>query len=75
MSGAGEPPAPAPPRKRMVRAPAPSAAGSRPKAARLGPKERTPSSKAWLERQINDPFAAAARARGYRSRAAFKLSE
>jgi 23S rRNA (uridine2552-2'-O)-methyltransferase len=38
-------------------------------------KERTPSSQAWLERQINDPFSAAARAKGYRSRAAFKLSE
>ncbi|MDP3174370.1 MAG: RlmE family RNA methyltransferase, partial [Phenylobacterium sp.] len=35
----------------------------------------TPSSQAWLERQINDPFAAAARAHGYRSRAAFKLTE
>jgi 23S rRNA (uridine2552-2'-O)-methyltransferase len=29
----------------------------------------------WLERQINDPFSAEARALGYRSRAAFKLSE
>jgi 23S rRNA (uridine2552-2'-O)-methyltransferase len=38
-------------------------------------KSRTPSSRAWLERQLADPFAAEARARGYRSRAAFKLAE
>lgn len=38
-------------------------------------KLRTPSSQAWLERQLNDPFSAEARAKGYRSRAAFKLSE
>jgi 23S rRNA (uridine2552-2'-O)-methyltransferase len=38
-------------------------------------KGRRPSSQAWLERQINDPFSAEARAQGYRSRAAFKLSE
>jgi 23S rRNA (uridine2552-2'-O)-methyltransferase len=37
--------------------------------------KRTPSSQAWLERQINDPFAAEARKKGYRSRAAFKLAE
>jgi 23S rRNA (uridine2552-2'-O)-methyltransferase len=36
---------------------------------------RTPSQQAWLERQINDPFAAKARAHGYRSRAAYKLTE
>ena len=31
------------------------------------------SSTLWLERQLNDPFVAEARRRGYRSRAAFKL--
>jgi len=36
---------------------------------------RTISSHAWLNRQLNDPFVAAARAKGYRSRAAFKLLE
>jgi 23S rRNA (uridine2552-2'-O)-methyltransferase len=36
---------------------------------------RTTSSKAWLERQLNDPYVAAAKAAGYRSRAAFKLKE
>src|SRR5215469_13782775 len=29
----------------------------------------------WLERQLNDPYVAEAKARGYRSRAAFKLLE
>ena len=36
---------------------------------------RTPSSRAWLQRQLNDPYVAKARASGYRSRAAFKLVE
>ena len=36
---------------------------------------RTASSVRWLERQINDPYVAAAKAKGYRSRAAFKLKE
>jgi len=31
------------------------------------------SSTLWLERQLNDPYVVEARARGYRSRAAFKL--
>jgi 23S rRNA (uridine2552-2'-O)-methyltransferase len=44
--------------------------------ARLkGDKRRTPSSRAWLERQISDPYVARARREGYRSRAAFKLAE
>lgn len=38
-------------------------------------KGRTPSQKAWLERQLNDPYVHEARKLGYRSRAAFKLSE
>jgi 23S rRNA (uridine2552-2'-O)-methyltransferase len=36
---------------------------------------RTQSSRAWLQRQLNDPYVAAAKAKGYRSRAAFKLIE
>src|SRR5436190_20576321 len=36
-------------------------------------RRRKPSSKEWLERQLNDPFVAEARRVGYRSRAAFKL--
>lgn len=38
-------------------------------------KGRTVSQKIWLERQLNDPYVAEARRQGYRSRAAFKLSE
>lgn len=36
---------------------------------------RTQSSRAWLQRQLNDPYVAKARGQGYRSRAAFKLVE
>lgn len=36
---------------------------------------RTPSQQKWLRRQLNDPYVAAAREQGFRSRAAFKLSE
>ena len=36
---------------------------------------RTSSSRKWLERQLNDPYVAAAKSKGYRSRAAFKLVE
>lgn len=38
-------------------------------------KGRKLSSTRWLQRQINDPYVAEARIRGYRSRAAFKLLE
>lgn len=38
-------------------------------------KGRRISSTKWLERQLNDPYVAAAREQGYRSRAAFKLIE
>ena len=38
-------------------------------------KRRAPSSRAWLQRQINDPYVARAKREGYRSRAAFKLAE
>lgn len=37
--------------------------------------KRSPAQKAWLMRQLNDPYVAAAQAQGYRSRAAFKLIE
>ena len=36
---------------------------------------RDPSSTRWLERQLNDPYVREAKAKGYRSRAAFKLIE
>src|SRR4029077_15680287 len=38
-------------------------------------KRRTPSSRAWLERQISDPYVARAKREGFRSRAAYKLLE
>jgi 23S rRNA (uridine2552-2'-O)-methyltransferase len=64
------------PRKRMVRPPTGGTDAGRVTPKRLKTaKERTPSSQAWLERQINDPFVAEAKAKGYRSRAAFKLRE
>ena len=36
---------------------------------------RKTSSTLWLQRQLNDPYVAAARRDGYRSRAAYKLAE
>lgn len=38
-------------------------------------KGRKISSQHWLERQLNDPYVRAAKTKGYRSRAAFKLVE
>jgi 23S rRNA (uridine2552-2'-O)-methyltransferase len=38
-------------------------------------KSRSPASARWLARQLNDPYVAAARQQGWRSRAAFKLLE
>jgi 23S rRNA (uridine2552-2'-O)-methyltransferase len=37
--------------------------------------KRSMSSKLWLERQLNDPFVAAAKREGWRSRAVYKLIE
>jgi 23S rRNA (uridine2552-2'-O)-methyltransferase len=42
---------------------------------RVKSKSHTPSSKRWLQRQLNDPYVARAKREGYRSRAAFKLAE
>src|SRR5580700_7201847 len=38
-------------------------------------KQRTLSSRTWLERQISDPYVARAKREGFRSRAAYKLAE
>ncbi len=38
-------------------------------------KRRKLSSRAWLERQIKDPYVARAKREGFRSRAAYKLAE
>jgi 23S rRNA (uridine2552-2'-O)-methyltransferase len=56
--------------------------GSKIKSRPRGKKERVKtarrrkaSSTRWLERQLNDPYVAAARSQGYRARSAFKLKE
>jgi 23S rRNA (uridine2552-2'-O)-methyltransferase len=68
---------PAGERKRLVKAPTRGKeSGARHKAVRLKNSHKlTPSSQAWLSRQLNDPFVAEAKAKGYRSRAAFKILE
>ncbi|MGB8600613.1 MAG: RlmE family RNA methyltransferase [Rhizomicrobium sp.] len=38
-------------------------------------RRRSVASTRWLERQLNDPYVVAAKTKGYRSRAAFKLKE
>lgn len=38
-------------------------------------KRRSTSSNRWLQRQLNDPYVQQAKSDGYRSRAAYKLSE
>ena len=64
-----------PPRKRMVRLPTAAATAAAGAQRLKTAKQRTTSSQAWLERQLNDPYVAEAKAKGYRSRAAFKLIE
>jgi 23S rRNA (uridine2552-2'-O)-methyltransferase len=59
----------------MVRPPGGGGDGRVPAQRLKTAKLRTPSSQAWLSRQLNDPYVAEAKARGYRSRAAFKLIE
>jgi 23S rRNA (uridine2552-2'-O)-methyltransferase len=50
--------------------------GKRPRAkVRVKNKNRSQSSRAWLERQLNDPYVARAKSEGFRSRAAYKLAE
>ncbi len=51
-------------------------AGGRGKTTRvLTARGRTVSQTRWLQRQLNDPYVAAAKRQGYRSRAAYKLAE
>jgi len=56
----------------MTKAPS----GTRDFAVRLKTaRKRTTSQQKWLQRQLNDPYVAKAKAEGYKSRAAFKLVE
>ena len=53
----------------------PAAGSAQLKRAAEDRQRRTASSQRWLERQLNDPYVAAAKREGYRSRAAYKLIE
>ncbi len=65
-----------PERRRMVRPPTGGDAAGRGMGQRLRTaSDRTLSSQQWLERQLKDPYVQAAKAQGWRSRAAFKLTE
>jgi 23S rRNA (uridine2552-2'-O)-methyltransferase len=60
----------------MAKPPGKPPAVSRDLAVRVrGASGRTPASRRWLERQLNDPYVKAAHSQGFRSRAAFKLIE
>ena len=60
----------------MVRPPSGGEDAGRGMGQRLKTAEhRSLSSQQWLERQLNDPYVKAAKAHGYRSRAAYKLTE
>ncbi len=61
------------PPSKKTSAPKTTARGAQKKIRVKTLKNRTVSSARWLERQLNDPYVAAAKAEGYRSRAAFKL--
>ena len=64
------------PRKRMVKAPTRGGEHGRGESVKVKTsKRRTMSSNSWLARQLNDPFVALAKSKGYRARAAFKLTE
>jgi len=52
-----------------------SGRGERELKVRVKDKRKSPSSKVWLERQLNDPYVVRAKREGYRSRAAYKLIE
>jgi 23S rRNA (uridine2552-2'-O)-methyltransferase len=49
--------------------------GARQLTQRVKNKRITESSRKWIERQLNDPYVARAKAEGYRARAAYKLIE
>lgn len=53
----------------------PRSIGRGPKVRVKTARRRSNSSARWLQRQLNDPYVAAAKREGYRSRAAYKLLE
>ena len=60
----------------MSRSPGGPGGGARPLAERLhNTTGKSTAQQKWLTRQLNDPYVTAARAQGFRSRAAFKLIE
>jgi 23S rRNA (uridine2552-2'-O)-methyltransferase len=61
--------------KRRWKGPAPGGGGERQLTTRVKNKKNKESSKKWIERHLNDPYVARARAEGYRARAAYKLIE
>lgn len=64
------------PRKRMVRPPTRGDAAGRKQGVKMKTAaDKSMSSQQWIKRQIADPYSERARAEGWRSRAAFKLSE
>jgi 23S rRNA (uridine2552-2'-O)-methyltransferase len=63
-------------RRRLVRPPTGGTAAGRGMGTPVKTADhRTLSSQQWLRRQLNDPFVKAAKAHGYRARAAYKLTE
>lgn len=61
--------------KRRWRGKLESGDGARQLTTRVKNKRAKESSKKWIERQLNDPYVARAKAEGYRARAAYKLIE
>jgi 23S rRNA (uridine2552-2'-O)-methyltransferase len=63
-------------RRRLVRPPTGGNAAGRGMGTPVKTADnRTLSSQQWLRRQLNDPFVKAAKAHGYRARAAYKLTD
>ncbi|MEG1451838.1 RlmE family RNA methyltransferase [Brevundimonas sp.] len=63
-------------RRRMVRLPTGGTAAGRSQGKKIKTaKEKTLSQQSWIKRQLTDKWSERARAEGWRSRAAFKLSE
>ena len=63
-----------PPKRRWTGKPK-NGGGERQMTTRVKKKKFDESSRNWLQRQLNDPYVARAKAEGYRARAAYKLIE